>query len=126
MINCRNPRKLGFSKYQCPKDPEQYIIIPHTCKCSICQTCAKIRNDKWGEDIKNHFPKGKYYHLTFTIPKEFRYFFSKEDPDWQRKNEFYQLAGFRVFRLWESVYKNENWKVKLFEFLINCWKSDQS
>ncbi|MGI9567067.1 MAG: hypothetical protein ACR2LL_08665 [Nitrosopumilus sp.] len=38
-----------------------------------------------------------------------------------RRNEFYQLAGFKVFRLWESTFKNENWKAKLFEFLIDCW-----
>ena len=40
-----------------------------------------------------------------------------------RRNEYYKLAEFRVFQLWESTYKNENWKVKLFEFLINCWKN---
>ena len=37
-----------------------------------------------------------------------------------RRNEYYKLAGFRVFSLWESVYKNENWKKKLFAFLLDC------
>jgi len=39
-----------------------------------------------------------------------------------KRNEFYKQSGFSVFRLWESTYLTENWKAKLFEFLINCWK----
>ena len=39
-----------------------------------------------------------------------------------RRNTFYEQYGFRVFRLWESDYKKQNWKVMLFEFLINCTK----
>lgn len=38
------------------------------------------------------------------------------------RNEYYSQAGFTVFRLWESTYKNENWKILLFDFLIQCWK----
>lgn len=33
---------------------------------------------------------------------------------------------FRVFRLWQSVYEKEQWKIKLFEFLLSCYKKDQS
>ena len=41
-----------------------------------------------------------------------------------RRNEYYEQYAFRVFRLWETTYKNENWKIKLFEFLIGCWKNE--
>lgn len=39
----------------------------------------------------------------------------------QKRNDAYEAAGFTVYRLWESTFKNENWRVKLFEFLINCY-----
>lgn len=39
-----------------------------------------------------------------------------------KRNELYQNAGFRVFRLWESNFKTTNWKIQLFAFLINCAK----
>lgn len=38
------------------------------------------------------------------------------------RNDAYKKAAFRVFRLWESTFKNKNWKLQLFEFLINCTK----
>ena len=37
-----------------------------------------------------------------------------------KRGEFYK--DFTVFRLWESTYKNKNWKLELFEFLIRCSK----
>jgi len=40
-----------------------------------------------------------------------------------RRNEYYTNAGYRVLRIWESHYKHSTvWKLKLFEFLINCTK----
>ena len=39
-----------------------------------------------------------------------------------KRNEYYKQAGFSVFRLWELTYKNENWKAKLFMFLLECWE----
>lgn len=45
------------------------------------------------------------------------------DPDTVRdtkRNAHYK--NFRVFRLWESVLKKENWHIQLFEFLIDCHK----
>jgi len=45
------------------------------------------------------------------------------DPDNKkdsRRNEYYDRAGLKVFRLWDSVYKKEDWKAKLHKFLIEC------
>lgn len=39
-----------------------------------------------------------------------------------RRNAAYLAAGFTVFRLWESTFKNQNWKLQLFEFLIDCYR----
>jgi len=38
------------------------------------------------------------------------------------RNRHYK--DFRVFRLWESTLKNENWQIKLFLFLINCYQKN--
>lgn len=38
------------------------------------------------------------------------------------RNLYYHEAGFSVFRLWEYNYKNSNWKIQLFDFLIQCWR----
>ena len=38
------------------------------------------------------------------------------------RNRHYK--DFRVFRLWESTLKNENWQVKLFQFLINSYQNN--
>lgn len=40
----------------------------------------------------------------------------------QKRNQSYNNAGFTVFRLWESAFKNENWKLQLCEFLTSCYK----
>jgi len=42
-----------------------------------------------------------------------------------KRNEAYKAAGFTVFRLWESVFKTQNWKLQLFEFLIKCAKLEK-
>lgn len=40
-----------------------------------------------------------------------------------RRNELYKITGFRVLRIWESHYNhNTIWKLKLFQFLIDCSK----
>jgi len=40
-----------------------------------------------------------------------------------RRNELYKMAGFRILRIWESHYNHSIiWKLKLFQFLIDCSK----
>ena len=93
MMKCRTP-ELGYSKFQCPKHPEKERVVPHSCKTKICTTCAKIQNDMWGEEMKQRFPVGNYFHITFTMPEEFREFFgTEEDPDWKRKGDLYSLGN---------------------------------
>ena len=92
MMQCREPKQMGYQKYQCPDHPEKIRVVPHSCKTSICTTCAAIQNDIWSEQIKNIFPVVPYLHITFTMPKEFREFFGCEDVDWKRKDALYNLA----------------------------------
>jgi len=97
MMKCRDPKGLGYHKYQCPNDPEITCTAPHTCKTRICTSCATLHNDIWTEETKKRFPKGRYIHITFTMPQELRELFGpKLDKDWKRKSDLYPLA-------WEVV-----------------------
>ncbi len=99
MMRCREPgeRGLGYHKYVCPEHPNEYRIVPHTCKTKICTTCAALQNQEWSEDMKARFPDVPYLHVTLTMPEEFRSFYGEEDDQkWSRKNALYELG-------WKSV-----------------------
>ena len=92
-MQCRESKGLGYRKYQCPVHKEVTRVVPYTCKTRICTVCAALQNDIWAEELKQRFPKEKSLHIVFTMPEQFREFFgTREDPDWKRKNELYQIA----------------------------------
>ncbi len=35
MLSGRDPEKLGYHKYACPEHPDQYIVVPHSCKSRL-------------------------------------------------------------------------------------------
>jgi len=72
MLSCRNPHQLGYHKYACPEHPEQYIVVPHSCKSRFCNCCGKILTDKWVKQIESQFPSVPFHHICFTIPQELR------------------------------------------------------
>jgi hypothetical protein len=47
-------------------------MVPRTCKSRFCSVCAKIQSDKWVDDINQSFPNCPYFHVTFTVPSQFR------------------------------------------------------
>ena len=72
MLSCRNPDKLGYHKYACPEHPDEYIIVPHSCKTRFCNSCGKVFTDRWVEKIESDFPPAPFHHLCFTVPQELR------------------------------------------------------
>lgn len=78
MLNCRNPQKLGYHKYICPDHPNEYTIVPHSCKGRLCSVCGTHQTDRWMNDIMNKFPDTGYYHVTLTLPDYLWYFFQDE------------------------------------------------
>lgn len=99
-MKCRDPKGLGYHKYQCPNDPEITCTAPHTCKTRICTSCATLQGDVWTEETKKRFPKGRYLHITFTIPEQLRVFFGPLlDRRWKRKSDLYAL-GWKVLDGW--------------------------
>lgn len=72
VMNCREPDGLGFATFACPDHPCEIRTVPRTCKSRFCSVCAKIQSDKWVADINQSFPNCPYFHITFTVPSQFR------------------------------------------------------
>lgn len=77
MLSCRDPNKLGYHKYSCPAHPEEFIVVPHSCKGRFCNSCGKILTDKWVNKINSDFPPTPFHHMCFTIPDSLRELFNK-------------------------------------------------
>ena len=72
MLSCRDPEKLGYHKFACPDHPDQYIVVPHSCKCRFCTTCGKVLTDKWVDKVEAAFPNASFHHISFTLPDSLR------------------------------------------------------
>jgi len=72
IMNCREPDGLGFSTFACPIHPSEIRYVPHSCKSRFCSVCAKVQIDKWVADMNRLFPNCSYFHVTFTVPSQFR------------------------------------------------------
>jgi len=72
VINCRDPDGLGYATFACPVHPSEICHIPRSCKSRFCSVCAKVQIDKWVTDMNRLFPNCSYFHITFTVPAQFR------------------------------------------------------
>lgn len=71
-MNCREPDGLGYLHFSCPNHPNQVCNIPCSCKSRFCSVCGKIQSDKYAEKVNQLFPNAPYYHITFSVPSQFR------------------------------------------------------
>ena len=58
--------------YLCLPHPCEIRYVPHSCKSWFCSVCAKVQIDKWVADMNRLFPNCSYFHVTFTVPSQFR------------------------------------------------------
>ncbi len=72
IMNCREPDGLGYVTYACPVHVEEVCHVPRTCKSRFCSVCAKVQVDKWVSGMNELFPNCSYFHVTFTVPSQFR------------------------------------------------------
>ncbi|MBI3008745.1 MAG: transposase [Candidatus Omnitrophica bacterium] len=79
MLACRDPHKLGYAKYACPDHPDQFKIVPFSCKSRFCNSCGVLQNNKWIHKALSLLPDVQYYHVTFTVP-DYLWYFLKERP----------------------------------------------
>ena len=80
VINCREPDGLGYATFACPIHSSEFQRVPHSCKSRFCSICAKVQIDKWVTNMNQLFPNCSYFHITFTVPSQFRtLLFEKRD-----------------------------------------------
>ena len=80
VINCREPEGLGYATFSCPVHPSEICHVPRTCKSRFCSICAKVQIDQWVAGMNQLFPNCSYFHITFTVPVQFReLLFEKRD-----------------------------------------------
>lgn len=72
VLECREPYLIGYHKYVCPNHPDQYVIVPHSCKSRFCNSCGKVATDNWILKACSDFPNTSYFHITFTVPSQLR------------------------------------------------------
>ena len=72
IMNCRESNGLGFATFACPDHHLEIRHIPRSCKSRFCSVCAKVQIDKWVADMNQLFPNCPYFHVTFTVPAQFR------------------------------------------------------
>jgi len=72
VMNCREPDGLGYVTYACPNHPEEICHIPKSCKSRFCSVCSKVQIDNWVAEMNNLFPNTTYFHVTFSVPSQFR------------------------------------------------------
>jgi len=72
IINCRETDGLGYATFACPTHPSEICHVPRSCKSRFCSICAKVQIDKWVTDMNRLFPNCSYFHITFTVPAQFR------------------------------------------------------
>ncbi|MBF0095775.1 MAG: transposase [Magnetococcales bacterium] len=72
ILNCREPDGLGYATYACPDHPDETCHIPRSCKSRFCSVCAKVQSDNWVANVEQMFPNCNYFHITFTVPSQFR------------------------------------------------------
>ncbi|MBF0117112.1 MAG: transposase [Magnetococcales bacterium] len=72
ITNCREPDGLGFATFACPDHPDQTCQVPRSCKSRFCSVCAKVQVDRWVAGMNQMFPNCGHFHITFTVPSQFR------------------------------------------------------
>lgn len=101
MLSCRDPEKLGYSKFACPDHPNEITIVPHSCKSKFCNTCGNLQTERWINESSSLFPNAIYYHITLTIPDLLWYFL---EGNWPLVNLLFKASGKTVL----SWFKEHN------------------
>jgi hypothetical protein len=75
MLNCGDPKKMGFVQYRCCLCG-QTRRIAFTCKSCFCLSCAKVYTDRWADFIgRRLLPGVTYRHVVLTMPEFLRVWF---------------------------------------------------
>ena len=78
LLDCGNPKRIGYAEYQCTCCGVGSRIVPMSCKSYLCLSCAKGKIDKWVCRVSRLLHPGIiYWHVVLTVPEVLRnYFFN--------------------------------------------------
>lgn len=80
MLDCGDPKKMGFVQYRCLNCGETRRIA-FTCKSCFCLSCAKPYTDRWADFIgRRMIPGVTYRHIVLTMPDSLGIWFYR-NPD---------------------------------------------
>ncbi len=78
LLNCGNPKKMGYAEYQCTCCGNGYRIVSMSCKSYLCLSCGKVKIDRWICQVSKLLHPGIIYrHIVLTMPGVLQnYFFN--------------------------------------------------
>lgn len=69
MIKCMDIAN-GYIEYKCSCGETKRVGF--SCKSRLCNSCGKVKIDKWVEEVTEDMLNVSHRHMVFTIPKELR------------------------------------------------------
>ena len=104
-------KPMPHENWESIKYPE-VIIVPDM-SCYDARIIIEFEEETGNRKSGSHMAKKGHGH-DGDLP-------TKRD---SRRNHFYECAGFKLFRVWESNFKKDMWKIALTEFLIDCYRKN--
>lgn len=69
MLNCGNPRHMGYAEYRCMGCGLGFRLVSLSCKCYLCLSCGKVQTDNWISQVCGSLFDGMCYrHIVLTMP----------------------------------------------------------
>lgn len=75
MLKCMDISN-GYVEYRCSCGETKKVGF--SCKSRLCNSCGKVKIDKWVEDVTEDMLNVSHRHMVFTIPEELRDVFLKK------------------------------------------------
>lgn len=104
-------KPLPGENWESIKHPE-VIIVPDVC-CYDAKIVLEFEEETGNRRTGAHLAKKGHGHEGDLS--------TKRD---SRRNHFYECAGFKLYRIWESAFKKNMWKIPLTEFLFDVYRKN--
>ena len=76
MLDCGNPKKMGYIEYVCMNCGKGQRIVSMSCKSFLCLRCGKVYVDNWVSQVSKVLHEGIIYrHIVLTVPEILRKIF---------------------------------------------------
>lgn len=73
MLECGNPKKMGYIEYLCENCGEGNRVVSMSCKSCMCLKCGKVYADNWVSQVSKMLHEGVIYrHIVLTVPEMLR------------------------------------------------------